>query len=233
MNYDQIISKLTSLKSTKNVKGMARFGITPKSEILGISIWELRKIAKEIKKSSFVETSEDLHTIAKKLWGSRIHEARILASFVEDPSRVTEKQLDKWVKDFDSWDIVDQVSELIAHTPFVIKKIYEWSVREEEFVKRTAFSLIAELAWWEKKMTDADFVKFFPLIKKASSDERNFVRKAVNWSLRNIGKRNKKLNKEAIKLAKEIEKINNKTSRWIAKDALRELSSEKIQNRLR
>src|SRR3989344_7305531 len=223
MNYEEVIKKLKALKNPENIEGMARFGIRPKSEILGISIWELRKLKKEIGVD---------HKLAQKLWTTGIHEARILASVIEAPTLVTEKQLDKWVADFDSWDIVDQVSELIAHTPFVLKKIREWSNREGEYVKRAAFSLIAELAWWEKKMSDRDFKKFFPIIIKASTDERNFVKKAVNWALRNIGKRNKNLNEEAIKLAKEIQEIESKAARWIAKDALRELTSGKIQARL-
>jgi len=233
MKYEEIIKKLKSMANPKNVDGMARFGIKPKSKILGISIWELRKLKKEIEKDSTIaKASADKHKLTRKLWSSGIHEARILASFIEDPMKVTEKQLDRWVKDFDSWDIVDQVSELIAHTPYVLKKIKEWSAREEEFIKRTAFSLIAELAWWEKKMTDKDFEKFFPIIKRASTDERNFVKKAVNWALRNIGKHNKALNKKAIQVAKEISKIDSKSARWIASDAIRELTSEKVQKRL-
>ena len=206
MNYSKIIKKLKSLKNQKNIDGMARFGINPKNT-LGISIYDLRKIAKEI--------------------------GKILASFIDEPDKVTDAQLEKWVLDFDSWDVVDQVSELIAHTPFVAKKIFEWSERSEEFVKRSAFSLIAEVSWWDKKITDKEIEKFFPVIKKAATDERNFVKKAVNWALRNIGKRNKKLNKKAIKVAKEIDKIDDKTSKWIAKDALRELTSDKIQARIK
>ena len=243
MMYEEIIKKLKSLANPKNVAGMARFGIKPSSKILGISIWELRKLKKEIgtdsttaKDSPFDESSADKsadrHKLAKKLWSSGIHEARILASFIEDPLKVTEKQLDRWVKDFDSWDIVDQVAELIAHTPYVIKKIKEWSRRDEEFIKSSAFSLIAELAWWEKKLTDRDFEQLFPIIKKAATDERNYVKKAVNWALRNIGKRNKTLNKKAIKLAKELKMIDSKSARWIAADAIRELTSEKVQKRL-
>lgn len=238
MTYDEIIKKLKSLKNPKNVDGMARFGITPKTEILGISIYDLRKLKKDIGID---------HNLAQKLWESKIHEARILASFVEDTKKVTEKQLDKWVKDFDSWDIVDQVSELIAHTPFVIKKINEWANYEEpdrnathsvaggEFVKRSAFSLIAELAWWDKKLKDTDFEKFLPLIKNAATDERNFVKKAVNWALRNIGKRNKVLNKRAVEVANYILETHpdSKSARFIAKNALRELTSEKIQERLK
>jgi len=227
MRHEEIIKKLKSMANPKNVAGMARFGIRPASKILGISIWELRKLKKDIGTD---------HALAQKLWATGVHEARILASFIEDPMKVTEKQLDRWVSDFDSWDIVDQVSQLIAHTPHVIKKIKEWSKRDEEFIKRTAFSLIAELAWWEKKMTDRDFEKFFQIIKKASTDERNYVKKAVNWALRNIGKRNKTLNKRAIQVAKEIQsanrRTNSKSARWIAADAIRELTGEKVQKRL-
>src|SRR3989337_3331403 len=135
MNYDQVISKLKSLKNQKNVEGMARFGINPKNT-LGISIYDLRKISKGIDRD---------HNLALELWKSGIHEARILAGFVDEPEKVTEVQLEKWVKDFDSWDTVDQVSALIAHTPFVITKIHEWSTRKEEIVTRTAFYIIAEL----------------------------------------------------------------------------------------
>jgi 3-methyladenine DNA glycosylase AlkD len=201
---------------------MAQFGINPKNT-LGISIYDLRKIAKEIGKD---------HQLALKLWDSGIHEARILAGFVDEPEKVTETQLEKWVKDFDSWDTVDQVSALIAHTPFVVKKIHEWSKRKEEFVRRTAFSLIAEVGWWDKRMGDRDFEQFFSLIREAATDERNFVKKAVNWSLRNIGKRNKALNRRVITVAKEIQKIDSKSARWIAADALRELTSPAVQSRL-
>ena len=233
MNYSKIIKKLKSLKNQKNIDGMARFGINPKNT-LGISIYDLRKIAKEIGKDpSFAKASMGRHELALKLWDSGIHEAKILASFIDEPDKVTDAQLEKWVLDFDSWDVVDQVSELIAHTPFVAKKIFEWSERSEEFVKRSAFSLIAEVSWWDKKITDKEIEKFFPVIKKAATDERNFVKKAVNWALRNIGKRNKKLNKKAIKVAKEIDKIDDKTSKWIAKDALRELTSDKIKARIK
>ena len=235
MNYDQIISELKSLKNPKNVEGMARFGINPKNT-LGISIYNLRPLAKQIGKN---------HQLALQLWKSKIHEARILASYIDEPEKVTDAQLESWVSDFDSWDIVDQVSELIAKTPYVIKKIHEWSNREDparnatqsvaggEFVKRAGFALIAEIAWHDKKMADREFEQFFPLIKRAATDERNFVKKAVNWALRNIGKRDKTLNKRAIDVAKELAESEDKTAKWIAKDALRELTSEKIQSRVK
>ncbi len=222
MEYEEVIARLKAQENPVNVAGMARFGIRSKNT-LGISIYDLRKIAHEIKKD---------HELAKYLWDSGVHEARILASFIDEPEKVTEAQLDSWVKDFDSWDIVDQVSELIAKTPFVIKKIHEWSERDEEFVKRTAFSLIAEVTWHDKKLADADIEQFFPVIKNASMDERNFVKKAVNWALRNIGKRNVALNKRAVAVAKEIQNIDSKSARWIAADALRELTGEAVQKRL-
>jgi 3-methyladenine DNA glycosylase AlkD len=224
IKYKKIIKKLVSLKDFKNAAGMARFGIRPKTKVLGVSVPELRKIAKEIGKN---------HNLALKLFASGIHEARILAGFIEIPEKVTEKQFEKWIKIFDSWDVVDQVcSSCLDKTSFAYKKIFELAKRKEEFVKRTAFTLMCCLAVHDKKMPDEKFLKFFPLIKRAATDERNFVKKAVNWALRQIGKRNKKLNKEAIKLAKEIQKINSKPARWIANNAWRELTSLAVQKRL-
>jgi len=235
MNYDEIIKKLKSLANPRNVEGMARFGIRPKTKVLGVPIPELRKIAKQIRQNVGCRTS---HILALKLWDSKIHEARLLAGFIDNPAEVSEKQIDKWVADFDSWDVCDQVcSNLFDKTPFAYKKVFELSKINlpagGEFVKRTAFTLIACLSVHDKKAQDKDFIKFFPLIKKASTDERNFVKKAVNWALRQIGKRNKKLNKEAINLAKEIQKINSKSAKWIASDAIRELISEKIQEKFK
>ena len=167
------------------------------------------------------------------MWKTGIHEARILAPMIDIPHKVTEEQMEEWAKDFDSWDIVDQCcGNLFKDTKFAKKKILEWSERKEEFVKRTAFALICEFAYHDKTMKDADFETYFPIIKREATDERNFVKKAVNWALRNIGKRNLTLNKKAIKIAEEIKKIQNKTSRWIANYALRELKSEAVQRRL-
>jgi len=223
MNYEEIIKKLKSLANPKNVEGMARFGIDTRTA-LGISIYTLRDIAKEIPKN---------HELALKLWASGIHEARHLASQVDEPDKVTEKQFDSWVTDFNSWDICDQVcSNLFDQTPFAYKKVFEYSGQKEEFVKRTAFTLIACLSVHNKELKDPDFEKFFPLISKEAVDERNYVKKAVNWALRQIGKRNKNLNKKAIAVAKEISKIDSKSAKWIASDALRELQNEKIQSRL-
>jgi 3-methyladenine DNA glycosylase AlkD len=202
---------------------MSRFGINP-SNTVGISIPKLREIAKETGKH---------HELALELWKSNIHEARILASFVDEPERVTEDQLEEWVKDFDSWDVCDQVCNLFEQTQYAYSKATEWVNRKEEFVKRAAFALMAGLAVHDKKVGNEQFEQFFPLIKQASIDDRNFVRKAVNWALRNIGKRNTALNKRAIEVAREIQNADSKTAKWIASDALRELSSQPIQKRLK
>lgn len=224
MNYNEVIKRIKSLQNPKNVKGMSNFGIKPKAKVYGVPIPELRKIAKIIRKD---------HKLALRLWDSKIHEAKILASIVANPEEMTERQIDKWVKDFDSWDVCDQVCMNLFHkTKFAYKKVFEFSKRKEEFVKRTAFALIAALSVHNKEAKDKYFISFFPLIKASSIDERNFVKKAVNWALRQIGKRNLNLNKKSIKLAKEIIKINSKSAKWVAGDVIRELQSEKIKKML-
>ena len=222
MDFDDVIARLRAEANPDNVAGMARFGISI-ANTLGIPIYTLRKIAGEIKKD---------HDLALELWDSGIHEARILAGFIDDPEKVTEAQLERWVSDFDSWDVVDQLSALIYRTPYVLKKIHEWSGSDAEFVKRTAFSLVAQVSCHDKKMADKDFEQFLVLIKRAAMDERNYVKKAVNWALRSIGKRNRVLNRRAIKTAREIQKMDSKAARWIAADALRELTGDTVQNRL-
>lgn len=223
MKYEEILKKLKSLADPEAVKGMARYGINPKNN-LGVSIYKLRPIAKEIGKD---------HELALKLWGSGIHDARLLACFIEDPAKATGGQMDFWAKDFDSWDVCDQAcTSLFDLTPLAWTKVFEWAKRDEEFVKRAAFSLIAGLAVHDKKASDKKFEQFSHLIKKHSIDERNYVKKAVNWALRNIGKRNLALNKQMIKLSNEIQKIDSKSAKWIASDAMRELTSEKVQKRL-
>ena len=223
MEYKEVIKKLKSLRNPKNIEGMARFGINS-ANTLGVSMPVLRDMAKKIGKK---------HDLALKLWSSGIHEARILAALVDEPGKVTGDQMDSWTGDFDSWDVCDQVCmNLFDKTPFAQKKVFEYSSRKEEFVKRTSFALMASLAFHHKSMPDDDFKKFFPLIKKAATDERNFVRKAVNWGLRQIGKRNLALNNEAIKVAEEIQKIDSKAARWIANDAIRELKSDAVKKRL-
>jgi 3-methyladenine DNA glycosylase AlkD len=227
MDYKETIKELESLSklSKKNLEGLKRFGIKPKTKILCVSVPDLRKLAKHIGKN---------HKLALEIWDSKIHEARILASMIDEPEKVSEPQMEKWVKGFDSWDVCDQVCmNLFDKTKFCYKKIKEWSSRKEEFVKRTAFSLMAAVAFHRKDISDDKLLSFFPIIKKASIDERNFVKKSVNWALRQIGKRNILLNLKAIKLAEEIKNINSKSARWIANNALRELKDEKIIARLK
>jgi 3-methyladenine DNA glycosylase AlkD len=207
-----------------NVAGMRRFGINPENT-LGISMPALRSMAKEIGKD---------HTLAQELWASGIHEARILAALVDDPKLVTEAQMERWAADFDSWDVCDQVcGNLFDRTPYAYLKALEWSSREEEFAKRAGFALMAWLPVHDKKARDEQFQIFFPAIIRESMDGRNYVRKAVNWALRNIGKRNHSLNQRAIETAQEIARIDSKTAHWIASDALKELTSPAIRSRLK
>jgi len=224
MKVKEILKKLRSSSNPKNVEGMARFGINP-NNTYGVSIPILRKLAKDIGKN---------HELAQQLWASKIHEARILAAMIDIPSKVTEKQMDNWVKDFDSWDVCDQVCmNLFDKTKFAYTKAVEWSLRKEEFVKRAGFAIMASLAVHDKNAKDADLIRFLPIIKRESIDERNFVKKAVNWALRQIGKRNLNLNKEAVKTSKEILKLDYKSAKWIASDAIKELTGKAIQDRLK
>ena len=224
MTSDQIISNLKKIKNPTNIEGMARFGINPNSA-LGISIPHLRKTAKQIGKD---------HKLASELWNSGIHEVRILATMIDDSTKVTKSQMNKRVKDFNSWDLCDQCcNNLFGKTPFAIEKSFEWVERDEEFVRRAGFVLMAVLAVHNNKMSDEEFITYFPIIEQHSVDERNFVKKAVNWSLRQIGKRNINLNKEAVLLCKKIMLSNSKAAKWIANDALKELTSDKILTRLK
>lgn len=223
LSSEEVLARLYSLANPANVAGMARYGINTHNT-LGISIYTLRPLAKEIGRD---------HTLSLKLWDSGIHEARILASYIDDPEQVTEEQLEDWVVDFDSWDVCDQVCNLFAKTPWAYQKAFQWSKREEEFVKRAGFVLMAVLSVHDKQAPDEKLAQFFPVIMRESTDERNFVKKAVNWALRNIGKRNRHLNELAIETAQQIREIGAKSARWIASDALRELTGEKVQARLR
>ena len=223
MQYDDILKKLKSLSDPKAVEGMARFGINPENTF-GVSIPNLRQIAKEAGRD---------RTLAQQLWASAIHEARILASMIDDPKMVTEEQMERWVKDFDSWDVCDQCCmNLFEKTKFAYQKAVEWSSNDKEFIKRTGFVLMARLAVSDKKADDKQFEPFLPIIKREASDNRNFVKKAVNWALRQIGKRNLNLNGKAIETAKEIQEIDSKSARWVASDALRELTGKAVLERL-
>jgi 3-methyladenine DNA glycosylase AlkD len=222
MQYQEIIQKLHLLADPEAVAGMARYGINSTNN-LGISIYKLRPLAKEIGKN---------HNLALKLWDSGIHDARLLAVFVDDPTLVTSEQMDAWALDFDSWDICDQAcTSLFDTTVFAWTKAFEWAKRNEEFVRRGAFSLIAGLSVHDTQAENKKFERFFPIIIQHAVDNRNYVKKAVNWALRNIGKRNTVLHKKALDLAYEIKQIDSQAARWIAADAIRELSSDKVKIR--
>ena len=219
----KVVAELRARANPANVAGMARYGINPENT-LGVSIPSLRAMAKRIGTD---------HALARELWASGIHEARVLAGLVDDPALVTAAQLERWAKDFDSWDVCDGVcSNLFDRTPHAWDKAVAWSARSREFVKRAGFVLMAALAVHDKKAPDERFREFFPLIEREAVDERNFVKKAVNWALRQIGKRNRALNRDAIAAAKRIRKIDSRSARWIAADALRELESDAVRERL-
>jgi 3-methyladenine DNA glycosylase AlkD len=224
MEYTEILARLRSLANPDNVAGMARYGINPENT-LGISIPVLRKLAKEAGRD---------HALAQQLWGSGLHEARILAAFVDDPRQVTPEQMEAWVETFDSWDVCDQVCcNLFDRTPWAYGKAAAWSGRSEEFVKRAGFALMAALAWHDKKAPDSALEAFLPLIQQEAGDGRNYVKKAVSWALRHIGKRNRHLNAMAVQTAQQMQQANSKAARWVAAEALRELTSAAIQERLR
>lgn len=219
-----VLDRLRSKAKPEQLPGMAKYGIVVEKR-LGVSVPDMRKLAKELGKD---------HRLALDLWRTGIAEARIVAGMVGDPAKLTEEQMEEWVKDIDSWDVCDQVCmNLFEKNQLAWKKIIDWSEREEEFVKRTAFSLIACLAWHDKKASDEQFIELFPIIIREATDQRNFVKKAVNWALRNIGKRNLNLNQAALEAAKEIKRLDSKTARWIAADAIRELESDAVQSRLK
>lgn len=223
MNLAQILNELRQHSNPENVKGMARFGIQS-SNAFGVSMPFLRGLAKQIKNDS---------ALARELWDSGFHEARILACLVMDPNDATPELLEEWVKDFDSWDVCDQCClNLFRRTPFAYEKVWEWSAREEEYVKRAGFVLLATLAVHDKKAPNSQFEAFLPLIAREAHDARNFVKKAVNWALREIGKRNDTLNAKVLEFAQELAQRPEASARWIARDAIRDITSEAAQRRM-
>lgn len=212
---DEMLARLKSLANPRNVEGMARFGINPEGT-LGVSVRDLRRLAR----------GQRSHELALGLWASGIHEARILAALVDDPAQVSQAQMDAWATEFDSWDVCDQVCmNLFDKTPFAAAKAVEWAARPEEFVKRAGFALMASLAWHDKSAPDSLFLGFLPVIQREAVDRRNYVKKAVNWALRQIGKRNPALRSAAIAAAEEILRMDVPSARWVASDALRELNN--------
>ena len=224
MEIEGIIDRLKALGDPKAVEGMARFGITAKS-VYGVSIPHLRGMSKEI------GTNQRL---ALKLWKIENRETRVLASMIADPQQVTEDQMEEWAADFDSWEVCDQcIMNCFSWTPYAYKKANEWAEREEEFVRRAGLVLMARLAVSDKKAEDEALTRFFPKIEAGAADERIPVKKAVSWALRQIGKRNMALNAAAIKLGEKMRKSDAPSARWIASDALRELRSQAVLDRLK
>jgi 3-methyladenine DNA glycosylase AlkD len=224
VDYGEILAQLASLSNPDAVAGMARYGINTKNSY-GVSIPVLRAMGRQIGKD---------HRLAGELWASGVREARILAAYIDDPRRVTDRQMERWARDFDSWDVCDQIcSNLFDKTRSAFSKALEWSGRSELFVKRAGFVLMASLAVHDKTAEDAVFESFLPIIQRESLDDRKLVKKAVSWALRQIGKRNRRLNRMAIDAAKVLQGLDSKTARWIASEALRELKGDKVGERLR
>jgi 3-methyladenine DNA glycosylase AlkD len=216
-DVDSILALLRENATPASLAGMSRFGIDT-STALGVRVPVLRKLAREIRKD---------HQLALRLWGTGVHEARILASMIDVPSEVTQKQIRDWTADFNSWDVCDQVcGNLFDKTPFAVACAKKFCRHKEELVKRAGFVLMAEMAVHDKKAPDEVFLEFLPLIEEEAWDGRNFVKKAVNWALRQIGKRNKRLLKPAIAAAERIARQDSRSAKWIARDALRELEKK-------
>jgi 3-methyladenine DNA glycosylase AlkD len=226
MQVNEVIELLKSKSNPtpENLKGMARYGINT-GRALCVSTPDIQKLAKQIGKD---------HALALQLWEAGWRESRILAAMIDEPARVTGEQMDSWVKDFDSWDVCDAAClHLFSWSSLAFEKAAGWPAREEEYVKRAGFALMACLAVGNRKSSDGQLAAFLPIIEREARDERNYVKKAVNWALRGVGKRNRTLNKLAIETAERIKLQDTRSARWIASDALRELSSEKTLGRIK
>lgn len=218
MLVGEVLARLRQMGNPAAVQALAKQAVTPRAA-LGVSEADLRKLAAEVGIDRL---------IAQQLWASGIHDARVLASMVDDPARVTPKQMERWVRDFDSWALCDACCvNLFDKTPFAYAKSVAWSARKEEYVKRAAFSLVAALAQSDKKAADTEFLRFIPLVKREAADERPFVRKAVAAALREIGRRGKSLKKIALDAARELDKLEAKPARWIAAEVIRDLTAPK------
>ncbi len=222
MTADEILAHLVSLDSAENRAGMARYGINT-SKAFGVPNSVLRPLARRIGRD---------HTRALELWASGWREARVLATFTDDKKKVTAEQARSWAADFDSWEIVDHASDLFAETDFWPTLVRDFAADEREFVRRTAFAMLAWVAVHRKKTPDAEILGYLPLVEAHATDPRNFVKKAVNWALRQIGKRNRHCHGPALALAERLAASDDKTARWIGRDAVKELTAQKTLDRL-
>lgn len=228
---EDILEELRSQGDPASVEGMARFGIS-RDGTLGVSMPVLRRTASAVRRE-YRGRLEELHALAAQLWSSGVHEARILAALVDVPALVTLEQMDAWTAEFDSWDVCDQVcANLWDRTPFAYDRAVEWAGRDEEFVKRAGFALMAALAWHDRTATFARLAAFLPIIEREARDDRNFVTKAVSWALRQIGKRDAELNVVAVATARRLSASDSRAVRRVGAGALRELTSDKVRDRL-
>lgn len=224
MTKDEVLKWLERKGTRRNVEGMKRYGIETRLRVFGVPVGMLQSLAKRLGKN---------HDLAAALWDSGCYEARMLAAFVDDPSRVTRRQMNAWVADLDNWAICDTLCfHLFDRTPFAFKKASQLAASPREFVKRSGFALMASLALHDKAATDEQFLVFLPLIEKGASDDRNFVKKGVSWALRGIGRRNLALNAAALEVARRLSQSEIAVSRWVGKDALRELASPEVRTKL-
>ena len=233
---DEIVARLKAEADPRVRAGIARFGVSP-DKALGIPAPRLKAIAKEIDsgpKAGKAERTVHNHRLAMELWETDIHEARALASMIASPELLTPADMRRWTEDFDAWDTCDACCyNLFRYTPFAYDHFGEYASSDREYVRRMPFALMAGLAIGDKKAADEKFIAMLPLIERYSTDSRNFVRKAVNWALRQIGKRNRTLHPHALALAEKLAASDDKTARWIGSDARRELADPKIKARIR
>jgi 3-methyladenine DNA glycosylase AlkD len=225
LTFDLILERLKSLSNPKAIEGMAKFAISSDRNF-GVSMPKLRKLGKEIGRGH--------HQLAQQLWEAKYRETMILAGLVDDPKELTADQMENWVLDFYDWEICDQtIMNLFEKNPLAWKKTMVWSGRKEEFVKRAGFVLMARLAVSDKKAPDEKFVPFFGPIKREAFDNRIYVKKGINWALRQIGKRNMELNEKCIIVAREIQQLESAAAKWIARDAIKEMTNEMITHRIK
>jgi 3-methyladenine DNA glycosylase AlkD len=220
---DEVLARLRALENPEGRDGMRRFGIDV-GNALGIGLTDLRKLGRDLPRD---------HRLAASLWDSGIHEARILASIVDRPERVSRTQMERWARDFDAWDLCDQVCQnLFWATPFAHQKAVAWSERRAEFVKRAAFALMASAAVKDRDDSSRRFLDYLPIIEREAADERNFVRKAVSWALRQIGKRDPRLHRAALASARRLADRPEGAARWVGRDAIRELEGEAVRRKV-
>jgi 3-methyladenine DNA glycosylase AlkD len=223
VDADDVVARLRAMATDRDRAGMARFGINVDNAV-GVGVTALRRLARDLPRD---------HGLAADLWDTGLHEARILASIVDRPDQVTAGQMDRWVRALDSWDLCDQCCQnLFWRTRYADRKTRTWAGRRPEFVKRAAFALMASSAVKDRAAPDDRFLSYLELIEREATDPRNFVRKAINWALRQIGKRNRRLHRAAVASARRIGRMDDRTARWVAGDALRELRDPRTIERL-